>query len=171
MAMARDMRDSGVLPSGRTIEPAPRFFIGAADVPRVPDEKWEAAWLFRKIDGGAGFIQTQFCFDLDVAEKYIGRLREEGITERAGVIVGIGPIRSARSALWMNENLYGVHVPDVVTDRLAASVDAAAEGREICAEMISGLRAIPGVAGVHIMAPGGGARAIADVLERVESQR
>jgi methylenetetrahydrofolate reductase (NADPH) len=168
MALARDMRDEGTLPSGRDIKPAPHFFVGAADVPRVPDERWEAKWLLRKADSGAGFIQTQFCFDLDVAERYVGRLREEGITERVGVIIGVGPIRSAKSAMWMNENLFGVHVPDHVIGRLEGSADPAAEGRAICAELIQGLRAIPGVAGVHIMAPGSGARAIAEVLGFVQ---
>ena len=169
MTLARDMRDQGVLPSGRRIEPVPRFFIGAADVPRVPDEKWEAKWLLRKIESGAGFVQTQFCFDLDVAEKYLERLREEGITDRLGVIIGVGPIRSARSAEWMNENLFGVHVPEHVIERLKSSADAVHEGRAICAELIEGLRAMPGVAGAHIMAPGGGAQAIAEVLQLVHA--
>lgn len=169
MTLARDMRDQGTLPSGRTIEPPPQFFIGAADVPRVPDEKWESKWLLRKIDGGAQFLQTQFCFDLGLAERYIGRLRADGITERLGVILGVGPIRSAKSARWMNENLFGVHVPEQVIERLERSADPAAEGRRICAELIEGLRDIPGVAGAHIMAPGGGAPAIADVLKLVRT--
>jgi methylenetetrahydrofolate reductase (NADPH) len=167
MTLARDMRDQGALASGRRIEPAPRFFIGAADVPRVPDEKWEAKWLLRKIESGAGFVQTQFCFDLEVAQKYVGRLRAEGITDRLGITIGVGPIKSAQSAEWMNENLFGVHVPEHVIERLKRSADAAEEGRVICTELIEGLRAMPGVAGAHIMAPGGGARAIADVLDLV----
>lgn len=164
MTLAKNMRDEGTLPAGRKIDPPPHFFIGAADVPRVPDEKWESKWLLRKADGGAGFIQTQFCFDLNVAERYIGRLRDDGILDRLGVIVGIGPIRSAKSARWMNENLFGVHVPDAIVERLEASEDEAAEGVKICVEVIEGLRAIRGVAGVHIMAPGGGSKAIAEVL-------
>lgn len=164
MMLARDMRDQGVLPSGRKIEPPPWFFIGAADIPRMPDEKWESKWLEKKIEGGAGFLQTQFCFDLELAEAYIGRLREDGITDRLGVILGVGPIRSAKSARWMDENLFGVHVPEKIIERLEGSDDEAAEGRKICVELIEGLREIPGVAGAHIMAPGGGSKAIAEVL-------
>lgn len=164
MTLARDMRDQGTLPSGRKIEPPPSFFIGAADVPRVPDDKWESKWLEKKVDGGAGFLQTQFCFDLEMAEAYIGRLRDDGITDRLGVILGVGPIRSAKSARWMDENLFGVHVPEKIVQRLENSDDEAAEGRRICVELIEGLREIPGVAGAHIMAPGGGSKAIAEVL-------
>jgi methylenetetrahydrofolate reductase (NADPH) len=165
MKLARDMRDTGMLPSGRKIEDPPHFFIGGADVPRVPDEKWSSDGVRRKAEAGAGFLQTQFCFDLEVARQYAGRLRDDGITERLGLIIGVGPIRSARSAVWMNENLFGVHVPDAIIARMESAQEPAAEGRLICAELIAGLRDIPGVAGAHIMAPAQGPEAIAQVLE------
>jgi methylenetetrahydrofolate reductase (NADPH) len=165
MVLARDMSRNGVLPSGRKIEPPPAFFIGGADVPRVPDATWKAGPLLAKADAGAGFVQTQFCFDLGVAEQYIERLRSEGITERLGVIIGVGPIRSGKSARWMNENLFGVNVPAAVIARLDGAADPAAEGRQICAELIRGLRRIPGVAGAHVMAPAQNTTAIAQVLE------
>lgn len=164
MKLARDMRDDGVLPSGRAIKSPPKFFIGGADVPRVPDEKWSPEPLRRKIEGGAGFLQTQFCFDLDVARQYFERLAAEGITEKVGVIVGVGPIRSAKSARWMNENLFGVFVPEATIERLEAADDQAAEGRAICVELIEGLREMPGPAGAHLMAPAQGTPAIAAVL-------
>jgi methylenetetrahydrofolate reductase (NADPH) len=164
LALARDLRDKGALPSGRKIEPPPHFVIGAADVPRRPDANWKATPLLNKIDAGADFVQTQFCFDLDVARAYIGRLRDEGITDRLAVIIGVGPIRSAKSARWMNENLFGVHVPEPTIARLEGAKDQAAEGRAICAELIAGLREIQGVGGAHVMAPAQGPDAIAQVL-------
>jgi methylenetetrahydrofolate reductase (NADPH) len=164
MKMARDMRDKGELPSGRKIEPPPHFFIGGADIPRVPDEKWNADVVRRKVEAGAGFFQTQFCFDLDVARKYAARMVSDGITEKLGIIIGVGPIRSAKSAAWMNANLFGVHVPDATIKRLEAASDQAAEGRRICVELIAGLRKIPGIAGAHIMAPAQGPDAIAKVI-------
>jgi methylenetetrahydrofolate reductase (NADPH) len=167
MILARDMTRNGTLPSARKIEPAPKFFIGGADVPRVPDASWKPGPLLSKADAGAGFIQTQFCFDLGIARAYMERLRNEGITEKLGVIIGVGPIRSGKSARWMNENLFGVHVPDAVIARLDGASDAATEGRRICAELIAGLREIPGVAGAHIMAPAQTTTAIAQVLKGV----
>lgn len=169
MMLARDMRDKGTLPSGRKIEPPPQLFIGGADVPRVPDADWKPEFLERKIAAGAGFLQTQFCFDLDVVATYMQRLRDEGLAQRVGVLIGVGPIRSAKSARWMNDNLFGVHVPDAVIERLEGAADQAAEGRRICVELIEGLEQIPGVAGAHIMAPAQGTDAIASVLEAVQS--
>jgi methylenetetrahydrofolate reductase (NADPH) len=168
MTVARDLRDRGTVPSGRKVEPPPHFFIGAADVPRRPDASFKTAPLLAKIEAGAGFAQTQFCFDLDLARAYIGRLREDGITQRLAMIIGVGPIRSAKSARWMNDNLFGVHVPDATIERLERAEDQAAEGRRICVELIRGLREIEGVAGAHIMAPALGTDAIAQVLAELD---
>jgi methylenetetrahydrofolate reductase (NADPH) len=168
LALARDLRDRGALPSGRKLEPPPQFFIGGADVPRRPDAKWSPIGLQKKIEAGAGFVQTQFGFDLDVVRAYIERLHAEGIIEKLAVIIGVGPIRSAKSARWMNENLFGVHVPEPIIARLESADDQAAEGRRVCAELIRGLREIPGVAGAHVMAPAQGPDAIAAVLESLE---
>ena len=169
MAVIRGMRDDGELPSGRTIDPAPDLFIGGADVPRVPDADWQAGPLLSKVEAGAGFVQTQFCFDVEVGKQYMQRLVDEGITENLGVILGVGPIRSAKSARWMNENLFGVTVPEAVIGRLEQAEDGKLEGKRFCAELIQELREIEGVAGVHIMAPGGGTPAIAETLALLPS--
>src|SRR5688572_19257126 len=160
-----DQRDKGELPSARKVDSPPKFFIGAADVPRRPDAKWSPVPLQKKIEAGADFIQTQFGYDLDVVRAYAERLRAEGITEKLGVIIGVGPIRSAKSARWMNENLFGVTVPEPIIARIEAAKDQAAEGRRVCAELIEGLKQIPGIAGAHVMAPAQGPDAIAAVLD------
>ena len=111
MAMARDMGETQRLPGGRALSAMPRLFIGAADSPLDPPADWRPAALERKIASGARFVQTQFCFDAGVMRRYAGRLADLGIAERAWLLIGVGPLRSARSARWMNGNLFGVHVP------------------------------------------------------------
>jgi len=123
-------------------------------MPLDPPADWKPEALQAKIACGAQFTQTQFCFEPDVARRFIQRLTDEGITEQVGVLLGIGPILSARSARWMNDNLYGVTVPEATIARLEGAADAKAEGRAICAELIQQYREIPGLAGVHIMAVG-----------------
>ncbi len=160
---ARTMRD-GVFPGGRAISPPPGLFIGAADAPRPLDATWKPDGLFAKIDAGADFFQTQYCFDMDVLRRYMARLVDEGITERAYFLIGIGPIVSAKSARWMNDKLFGVHIPDPLVARLEGAEDQRAEGRAICAELLQELRDIVWVSGAHLMAPGGEA-SIARVIE------
>lgn len=165
MRLMRQMRDEGVLPSGRKITSPPSFFIGTADTPHDPAPDWEPKGLLAKIEAGADFAQTQFCFDVEVARRYLARLSDHGIPEQLKILIGIGPIASVRSARWMNENLFGVTVPDAVIDRLSGADDAKAEGQRICIELMQGLREMPGVAGVHIMAPNQGMDVIAKVIE------
>ncbi len=154
MMAAKRMRDEGTLPSGREISGRPKFFIGGADVPMDPGgDKWNLAGLIAKLDAGAGFIQTQFCFDAELVRKYAKGLVDHGIAERAGVLIGIGPLASARSARWMVANLWGTNIPEPLIDRLDAAADPKAEGAKICAELMAAYAEIDGIAGVHLMAP------------------
>jgi methylenetetrahydrofolate reductase (NADPH) len=155
LSTARIMRDTGAFPSGRTIDPAPRLFIGAADSPKDPEHHFEPKSILGKIEAGADFFQTQFVYDLGLVKRYMARLDDLGILEKTYFIVGVGPLASANSARWMNANLFGVNVPQAVIARLEVAEDQAREGRRICAEIIEGLQEIRGIGGAHIMAPQG----------------
>jgi 5,10-methylenetetrahydrofolate reductase len=158
------MSDEGKLPSGREFTSRPDFNVGAADVPFDPPVDWKPDRLREKIDAGIGFVQTQFCFDPSLAKRYFDRLDAFGLLDRTSIIVGIGPIISARSARWMNANLFGVTVPDPVVKRLEDAADEAAEGLALCVELIDAYKNMPGVAGVHVMAPAQGAQRIAEAV-------
>lgn len=164
MDLARMMRDEAKLPSGRDINPAPDFFIACADMPMDPKPEWEPNGLKAKIESGAQFAQTQFCFDTGVAERYFARLREHGVTDKLKFVVGIGPLASAKQARFMDENLFGVTVPEHIIERLDGAEDQKAEGRKICVELIEAYKNMEGIAGVHIMAPMQGAKAIAETI-------
>ncbi|MDP2241047.1 MAG: methylenetetrahydrofolate reductase [Burkholderiales bacterium] len=153
MQTARRMRDEGVLPSGRALESRPRLLIGAADTPIEPKPGWRPDGLRAKIAAGAEFVQTQFCFDPGLLRRYLSALAAEGILEQVFVIVGIGPLPSAKSARWMNANLYGVNVPEPMIRRLEQAPHPETEGRRICVELLQELAGIKGVAGAHMMGP------------------
>ena len=153
MRQMRSMRDDGEFPSGRKIEPPPALFLGAAEMPAEPGDNWPAGRLQAKIDNGTQFFQTQYCFDLDKVRNYCRGLVDGGFTEQAYFLIGIGPLASAKSARWMNDNLFGVHVPDQIIARLEGAQDQKAEGRAICAELLQGMSEIEGCAGAHLMAP------------------
>ena len=55
-------------------------------------------------------------------------------------------------------------IPEQTIKRLEQSDDAKAEGRKLCAELIQQYREIPGLAGVHIMAPAQKTDAIAEAI-------
>ena len=81
------------------------------------------------------------------------------------MIIGIGPIASAKSARWMDENLYGVSIPPATIKRLEDAEDQAAEGLKIGMELIQAYRDMPGVSGVHVMSPAQGASRTAEVIK------
>jgi methylenetetrahydrofolate reductase (NADPH) len=156
------LRDKSELPTGRKVGGKADFFIAAADVPIDPPAGWEPNSLKAKLAAGCEFVQTQFCMDAGVAHRYMARLSEHGVT--VPFLIGVSPLRSAKSARWMRERLYGTIIPDAMIARLEAVRDPAEEGRRMCLELMKELASIAGVAGVHIMAPGNEA-AIADVIK------
>jgi methylenetetrahydrofolate reductase (NADPH) len=79
-------------------------------------------------------------------------VEDAGVLEQAFVIVGVGPLRSAKAAEWMRRHVPGMHVPDAVIARLAGATDQAREGRNLCVDLIQEIRTIRGVHGVHVMA-------------------
>jgi methylenetetrahydrofolate reductase (NADPH) len=160
---ARAIRDDRRLPTGQEVGGTARFFLGAADAPIDPPAGWQPDGLKAKIAAGAQFVQTQFCMDAGVVRRYVARLSDAGLTERLFILIGVNPLRSAKSAHWMRNHLFGTIIPDSLVDRMEKAIDPAAEGRQICIELTEELSTIAGVSGVHIMAPGNDA-ALVDVI-------
>ena len=103
--------------------------------------------------------------DAGIVRRYAERLAAHDGTRDLALIVGIAPLRSAKSARWMKEHLWGTIIPDAFLARLDAAADPAAEGQRICLELIAEFAGIPGVAGVHIMAPANDAAVPAVIAE------
>jgi methylenetetrahydrofolate reductase (NADPH) len=152
LSMLRGMRDDAHFLSGRRITHPPRVFLGAAANPFGPPLDYRPQRLQKKIEAGAQFIQTQYCFDIDRFREYMKAVRDVGSHKKAFIIAGVGPLASAKSAEWIRSNVPGVHIPDYIIKRLQGAENQKAEGISICVDMIRGLREIEGVCGVHIMA-------------------
>jgi methylenetetrahydrofolate reductase (NADPH) len=148
----RTMRDEGVFLSGRHITRRPHMFLGAAENPCVPPEDWRPERLAKKVEAGAEFIQTNYVFDLPPFERFMARIRDLGLDKRVYILAGVGPLASAKAARWMRTHVPGIHIPDAVIDRLERAAKPAAEGTELCIELMQRIREIPGVAGIHVMA-------------------
>ncbi len=168
METARRLRDAGTLPTGRQVGGKASFFIGAADMPIDPPAGWRPDALAAKIKSGAQFVQTQFCMDAAIVRRYVGALAQAGITQDLAILIGVNPLRSAKSASWMKANLYGTIIPDAMIARMEKAADPEREGIAICVDLIEELATISGVAGVHIMAPGNDA-AIPAVIKAAKS--
>jgi len=162
---ARTLRDEHRFLSGRKISYAPRVLLGAAENPFANPIEWRAQRLAKKIAAGAQFIQTQFCYDVPLLKSFMSQVEALGLLDKVFILVGVGPLRSAKAAEWIRTHGPGVHSPDEVVKRLAAADDAAVEGRRLCIELIQEIRAIKGVHGVHLMAYRQ-EESVAEIIER-----
>jgi 5,10-methylenetetrahydrofolate reductase len=148
----RTMRDESRFLSGRALTVPPRVFLGAASNPFAPPYDYRPLRLAKKIAAGAQFVQTQYCFDVPVLERFMEQVRDMGLDERCFILVGVGPLASARAARWIRGNVPGVHIPDPVIARLEHAEKPKLEGKRLCIELIQQIREIKGIAGIHLMA-------------------
>ncbi len=148
----RIMRDNGKFLSGRKLTTPPQLFLGAAVNPFAPPHDFRAMHLAKKIAAGAQFVQSQYCFDVPMLKSFMDRARDLGLTDKVFILVGVGPLASAKTAKWIRSNVPGIHIPDSVIKRLEGAQDQKKEGKQLCIDIINEVKEIPGVAGIHVMA-------------------
>jgi len=150
---ARTLRDQHQLLSRRELRTPPSYFIGAVENPFAAPLAYRAERLGKKIAAGAQFVQTQFVFDVPLFASWMERVRALGLDRRCAIMAGVGPVKSLRALEHMRREVPGMYIPDAVVARLRGVPEerVAAEGVALCAEIVEQVRAIPGVAGVHVM--------------------
>ena len=68
--------------------PRPRAcFLGGASNPFVPPYDFRPLRLKKKIEAGADFIQTQYCFDIPRLSTFMERVVDMGLHERVYILV------------------------------------------------------------------------------------
>jgi methylenetetrahydrofolate reductase (NADPH) len=108
---------------------------------------------------------TQIVYDVGALEAWVEVVRARGVLERAAILAGVAPLRSAKQARYLDEHLPGVTVPPAMIAQLEeAGPEAEALGAEHAAAIVRRLRAV-GVAGVHVMGLGREG-AVRQVIER-----
>jgi len=153
VAGVRRMREEGVSASGAELSSPPRYLIGVAELPLA--DPYDPARLEQKLDAGADLIWTQIAYDVEALAAWADAARSRGVFERASVLVGLVPLRTAGGARFMHDRLPGVRVPPALIEALeAAGEDAPQVGLELTIEIVRGIRAIEGIGGVHLMGMG-----------------
>ena len=146
------MRDESTLLSGRKLTEAPAMFAGSTINPFVPPVESRVSQMEKKINAGAQFIQTQYCFDMPMLKDFMSEAVDRGLTERAFILPGVGTLASANTAKWLRSNVPGVHIPDSIIKRLSGAENQKKEGQKICVELMQQVKELEGVSGVHVMA-------------------
>jgi methylenetetrahydrofolate reductase (NADPH) len=153
--MLRRMRDEGIYLDGRNIKNQPQFFLGAAGSPFGAPPKFEAIRAEKKINAGAQFIQTQPIFDYNGFMEWMEALDQRNLLDKVYVLAGLIPLKSARAAHFMADDVPGVVIPPEIVKRMDEAGDKEGQqqaGVEIALEIIEKLKNTPKLAGMHIMA-------------------
>ena len=121
------------------------FCISATARPGAKDLEAEVERARQKAAAGADFIQTQPIFHVDKARLFMDAVKGLKIP----VIMGIMPLKSLKTAEFMNKSVPGITIPPEVLDAIATSEQAMIEA--IC-HLITEIYSL--VDGIHIMAMG-----------------
>ena len=145
---------NGFLTDGTEIKkPLPIYSGAADDLYQQLSNSDSLDKLILKIQEGANFIQTQYCFDLDIIKQYSDQLNEHAIFKDCKVLIGMGPLKSAKQADWMRKNLWGVNISDDILYKLESSDNPEKIGEQICIELIENIMDLPCIDGAHLMGP------------------
>jgi len=137
--------------SGESMKTVPSFFTGGAANPFADPLEMRMIRLAKKIEAGAGFIQTQPVFDLDRFLKWMDAVRSAGLHSRTAILAGIMPVKSARALLYMQEEVPGITISEAYIERMQKAEDPKEEGIRIAKEIMGEVRCMDGISGIHIM--------------------
>ena len=147
---------------GGSALPAPTTLVMGAGVnPASPNLELEIERAFKKAEAGAEYFITQPIFDTDVILSFISKIKNTEVP----VLVGVWPLASYRNALFLNNEVPGVSIPDEIMERMERpdSKEAARqEGVAIAREIVSRIRSE--AAGIQVSPPFGNVQTALDMI-------
>ena len=164
LRMIRTM-ESGTDIAGNELKGTPQFCIGASVHPEADFIEPQLIKFDKKVSAGAQFFQTQGIFDLSSFRRFMQYASQFDVKILAGIIV----LSSAGMARYMNKNVPGIMVPQVIIDELAGVEKGKGlqKGIEIAADFIKKIKGEKLCHGVHIMAVGNEG-IVPEIMEKAE---
>lgn len=150
VALARMLADGSYL-SGRALEPAPRFFVGAVENPGAPPVDYRVQRALMKARAGARFLQLQIGYRPEVLERFVEQAVAVGLTDHAALLPSITILRSARALRFVDAKVPGVEVPAAVIERVERAADQQRACFELAHELAAHALSLPGVGGLHLI--------------------
>jgi methionine synthase I (cobalamin-dependent)/5,10-methylenetetrahydrofolate reductase len=146
--------------TGNSIGDPTSFTVGVGLNPSAVDPDKEVARLFRKIEAGASWVQTQPVYDLEAFDRFLGRAGRLPIP----VVVGILPLHSFRHAEFLHNEVPGITIPEGARARMReAGERALGAGIEMAQELLREVRRRYG--GAYLVPSFGRFEVVAEVLE------
>lgn len=146
--------NGGIDLGGRSIGAPTALSVGVGVNPVHRDFDYEMKRFKYKVEAGAEWAITQPVFDIEAMLRFLDYIDRKGI--RVPIIAGVWPLLSYRNAVFMNNEVPGVVIPDHIMRRMEVvreADEARKLGIEIAREMVESLG--NAVQGVQLSAPFG----------------
>ena len=158
--------NQGVDQAGNSIGQPTTFNVGCALNMGAANLDKEIELLRKKIDAGANFALGQAVFDPRVVERFHRRY-EELMAEplRLPVLMAIMPLYSFKHALFLHNEVPGIHIPETILARIEAADDPPQEGVRIAQELLRDMKDM--VQGAYIIPAFGYYNLAAQVMDVV----
>ncbi|MBI9107113.1 MAG: bifunctional homocysteine S-methyltransferase/methylenetetrahydrofolate reductase [Spirochaetales bacterium] len=157
--------NTGIDLGGNAIGDPTSFVMGAGVNPAAVTLDVEIERAYRKAEAGADFFITQPVFDIEALINFINAVKDTKVP----VIIGVWPLASYRNALFLNNEVPGITIPERIMKRMErheTKEEARLEGISIAREIVDELR--PVAAGVQVSPPFGNVRTAIDVITSQE---
>ena len=138
---------NGTYLSGRKIDPAPHFFLGAVENAGAPPHDYRVDRALKKVRAGARFLQLQVSFRPEELEAFV----QERLASQCALLPSICLVRSPGALRFIDANVPGIEVPTEIIERCERAQDPEAECFEVACELADHARSLPGVAGLHLI--------------------
>ena len=153
----------GVDMAGHSIGQPSSFTVGCALNMGAVDIDREIRALCNKLGAGADFALGQAIFEPERIQRFHKRYEElTGAAFDLPVLMAVMPLRSLRQALYLNNEVPGIVIPEAILERIAGAGDEARrEGILIAQELLDEMSGL--IQGAYIIA-GGDYDAAAEVV-------
>jgi methylenetetrahydrofolate reductase (NADPH) len=131
--------------NGNDLEGKPGYYLGGVVNPGSDMLELQIMKMRKKALAGARYFFTQAVYDLKVFASFMDQIKDLDVK----VLVGIIPLKSAKMARFMNQNIPGIDVPEHLIEKMENATDRTAESIAICRDIIDGSRDLCN--GVHVM--------------------
>jgi len=148
---------------GNELNSPPDLFVGGVVNPGADPLEPEIIKMEKKVAAGARFFQTQSIFDPGIFEKFVKAISP--FRSEVKLLGGIVPLRSAKMAKYMNDNIPGVVIPESIIERMEKAKDVETESVEISAEITNDIREM--CDGIHFM-PIRANHLVAKILDKIK---
>lgn len=162
MVAAQKRLNAGIDLGGQAIDPQTSAFIGVGLDPTALDHQRELDRFRQKVEAGAEFAITQPVFDVEALLRFLDEVQGFGLP----ILAGIWPLASYRNAMFLQNEVPGVVVPEAIMERMASvssREEQMAMGIRIAQESIR--RVQDRIAGIQVSAPFGKIETALAVIE------